>query len=446
MTNIKQIVDEVTKHVLAVLETGQTYGKTGLPQPDLIILFGGHPYKDEEIHSFILNFKEFPRNTLFLLDPEIEKRWKTLIPYEKILLTTSNEKIEEVYKQSRSILVPFLPFAALGKLALLIGGTLPINLVTKALQEGKTVYTFSTPPLAAKGNLMEQQIAEYWKQLVNLGLKHIKSSPKTHDPCSALTEECNACGSCPTKIQEAVESILNSGACRIGTTLGAQKPEKHLAKYIDHTLLKPDATTEDVNKLCAEARQFEFASVCVNPSHVALSKTLLHGSPVKVCTVIGFPLGATTTIAKVMETRDAIANGAEEIDMVINVGAVKAKKWDLVKQDIEAVREASEGYILKVILETALLTDEEKIKSSEISKEAGADFVKTSTGFGPGGATEHDVALMRQVVGEKMGVKASGGIRDYETAQKMIDAGATRIGASASVAIVQKKASKTQTY
>ena len=170
----------------------------------------------------------------------------------------------------------------------------------------------------------------------------------------------------------------------------------------------------------------------------------MQNSTVKVCTVIGFPLGATTTISKVMETRDAIANGALEIDMVINVGAIKAKQWDIVKQDIEAVREASTGYILKVILETALLTDEEKVLACDIAKDAGADFVKTSTGFGPGGATEHDVALMRKIVGPDIGVKASGGIRDYNTAIKMIEAGATRIGASASVAIVQKKESIAQ--
>ncbi|MDQ7822125.1 MAG: deoxyribose-phosphate aldolase [Candidatus Eremiobacteraeota bacterium] len=215
---------------------------------------------------------------------------------------------------------------------------------------------------------------------------------------------------------------------------------KELALMIDHTLLKPDATREDVIKLCKEAKQYVFASVCVNPGYVKLSAECLKGSPVKVCTVIGFPLGATTSVTKAMETRDAIANGAEEIDMVINVGALKAGNYDLVEKDIEAVVEAASGYLVKVIIEAALLTDEEKVMACKLSKRAGADFVKTSTGFGPGGATAHDVELMRQTVGKYMGVKASGGIRDFATAQKMIKAGATRVGASASVAIVKGEA------
>ncbi|MFH1453797.1 MAG: deoxyribose-phosphate aldolase [Armatimonadota bacterium] len=210
-----------------------------------------------------------------------------------------------------------------------------------------------------------------------------------------------------------------------------------MASMIDHTLLKPDATREEVIKLCEEAKKYTFASVCINPSYVKLAADMLRGTPVKVCTVVGFPLGATTTMTKVNETRDAVANGATEIDMVINVGALKARQYDIVKEDITGVVEAAGGYIVKVILETALLTDEEKVKACGIAKEAGADFVKTSTGFGPGGATAEDIALMRKTVGKYMGVKASGGIRDFETAQKMIKAGATRIGASASVAIVK---------
>ncbi|MHB2018212.1 MAG: deoxyribose-phosphate aldolase [Candidatus Xenobia bacterium] len=215
-----------------------------------------------------------------------------------------------------------------------------------------------------------------------------------------------------------------------------------MAEMIDHTLLKADATREQVIELCEEARKHSFASVCINPTYVSLAAERLKGSPVKVCTVIGFPLGATTTVVKAMETRDAIANGAQEIDMVINVGALKAKNYDLVQRDIEAVVQAARGALVKVILETALLNDEEKVRASELSRDAGADFVKTSTGFGPGGATDHDVALMRQTVGQFMGVKASGGIRDWPTAQKMVAAGATRIGASASVAIVKGETKK----
>ncbi|HNV69498.1 MAG TPA: deoxyribose-phosphate aldolase [Candidatus Ozemobacteraceae bacterium] len=223
-------------------------------------------------------------------------------------------------------------------------------------------------------------------------------------------------------------------------------PARELARFIDHTLLKATATTAEITKLCEEARQFEFASVCVNPANVALAAKLLKGSPVKVCTVIGFPLGATSTFTKVMETRDCVANGATEIDMVINVGALKSKDYELVKNDIARVVEAAGGNIVKVILETSLLNEEEKIKGCELSKAAGADFVKTSTGFSTGGATVDDIKLMRRVVGPSMGVKASGGVRDTKGAQEMIAAGATRIGASASVGIVKGTAAEGKGY
>ena len=209
------------------------------------------------------------------------------------------------------------------------------------------------------------------------------------------------------------------------------------ASMIDHTLLKPEATKSQIEKLCEEAKKYEFASVCVNPTWVNLSSTLLKGTNVKVCTVIGFPLGATTSDVKAFETKNAIENGAEEIDMVINIGALKDGDYDLVRDDIKAVVEAANGTLVKVIIETALLTDEEKIKACELSVEAGADFVKTSTGFSTGGATVEDVALMRKTVGPTIGVKASGGVRSLEDMQKMIEAGATRIGASSGVAIMQ---------
>jgi deoxyribose-phosphate aldolase len=234
--------------------------------------------------------------------------------------------------------------------------------------------------------------------------------------------------------------ILEQGADRISAAPGSGPLGGHVARYIDHTLLKPDATREQVLELCGEAREHGFASVCINPAFVHLAADALRGSEVKVCTVIGFPLGANTTVTKALETRDAVANGADEIDMVINVGALKARNDDLVRRDIEAVVAAADGRIVKVILETALLNDEEKVRACHLSREAGADFVKTSTGFGPGGATAHDIALMRQTVGRYMGVKASGGIRDLAGAQEMLAAGATRIGASASVKIVHGEA------
>ncbi|MBF2053903.1 MAG: deoxyribose-phosphate aldolase [Candidatus Sericytochromatia bacterium] len=212
---------------------------------------------------------------------------------------------------------------------------------------------------------------------------------------------------------------------------------KDLASMIDHTLLKPEATEDQVRTLCAEAAQNHFASVCVNPGYVSLCAELLKGTGVMVCTVVGFPLGATDTQTKADETRHAVANGADEIDMVINVGALKSQSYDKVEADIRAVVQAAAGKTVKVILETGLLNDAEKVMACRLSEKAGAHFVKTSTGFGPGGATEQDIALMRRTVRPDMEVKASGGIRDQAKALKMIEAGATRIGASASVAIVK---------
>jgi deoxyribose-phosphate aldolase len=213
----------------------------------------------------------------------------------------------------------------------------------------------------------------------------------------------------------------------------------HLARMIDHTILKPDATQDQVAQLCHEAREHGFASVCVNPTYVKLCSQLLADSDVLVCTVVGFPLGATLTEVKVFEAQEAIRHGAAEVDMVINVGALKSRDHELVEREIASVAGACHAgdAILKVIIETALLTDEEKVIACQLAKAAGADFVKTSTGFGPGGATLEDVALMRRVVGPTMGVKAAGGIRTYEDAQNMIAAGASRIGASASVQIIQ---------
>ena len=258
---------------------------------------------------------------------------------------------------------------------------------------------------------------------------------RTEDAC---TLDCSkSYGSCVSFCADKVKGVIKAGADRIEKGLEAPMPSRDLARYIDHTLLKPNTTREEIIKLCEEAREYSFASVCVNPSYVALSAKLLEGCPVKVCTVIGFPLGATSSFVKATETRDAVANGATEIDMVINVGALKSKDYELVKQDISRVVEAACGNTVKVILETSLLTDEEKVKACELSKLAGADFVKTSTGFSTGGATLEDICLMRQTVGPNMGVKASGGIRDTETAINMIQLGATRIGASASVGIVK---------
>ncbi|TYR81786.1 deoxyribose-phosphate aldolase [Priestia megaterium] len=216
-----------------------------------------------------------------------------------------------------------------------------------------------------------------------------------------------------------------------------------ITKIIDHTLLKANTTEEQITVLAQEAKQYSFASVCVNPTWVKKAAELLKDAPeVKVCTVIGFPLGATTSDVKAFETINAIENGADEVDMVINIGALKDKQYDLVEKDIKSVVEAAKGKALvKVIIETCLLTDEEKVKACELSKKAGADFVKTSTGFSTGGATVEDVALMRKTVGPEMGVKASGGVRGLEDAKAMIEAGATRIGASSGVSIAKGEVS-----
>ncbi|EKU41424.1 deoxyribose-phosphate aldolase [Lysinibacillus sp. HST-98] len=213
--------------------------------------------------------------------------------------------------------------------------------------------------------------------------------------------------------------------------------EKNFARMIDHTLLKAEATKEQIEKLCAEAKQFNFASVCVNPTWVKRSSELLQGTDVLVCTVIGFPLGANTPAVKAFEAKDAIANGAKEVDMVINIGALKDKNYELVQADIAAVVEAAkDSALVKVIIESCLLTDEEKVKACELAVAAGADYVKTSTGFSTGGATAEDIALMRKTVGPDLGVKASGGVRSLEDMKKMVEAGATRIGASSGVAIM----------
>jgi deoxyribose-phosphate aldolase len=252
--------------------------------------------------------------------------------------------------------------------------------------------------------------------------------------CHSLLYEC-----CPDRLR----GVLDAGATRLGLHATGGAPGG-VASMIDHTLLKPDAARTDIEALCREAAEYTFASVCVNPTWVALCASLLQGTGVKTCSVVGFPLGATTADVKHYETRRAVFDGAREIDMVINIGALKSGDLRVVERDIEAVtfpcRET--GALSKVIIEAALLTADEKITACTLAKAAGADYVKTSTGFGPGGATVDDVALMRRVVGEEMGVKAAGGVRDLESLKAMVAAGATRVGASAGVRIVQESQGK----
>ena len=280
----------------------------------------------------------------------------------------------------------------------------------------------------------EAKLDELASRLADIVLARMRQAGASD--CDRYHDECFV--KCPERMQ----SIISRGDLRLGLSGAESQAARQVSRYIDHTLLKAEATRDEILKICDEGARFGFASVCLNPVWVREAACALRGSGVKVCTVIGFPLGANMADTKAYEARRAIYDGAHELDMVINIGALKSRDYDLVLNDITGVvdvaREA--GGLTKVIIETALLSDEEKIKASLIAKQAGADFVKTSTGFSKAGATAADVALMRRVVGSEMGVKAAGGVRDYKQAQEMIRAGATRIGASVGVKILQEAA------
>lgn len=291
-----------------------------------------------------------------------------------------------------------------------------------------------------------EQIVEVITREVLVAMMEQQDRAKTAPECDQCKYGC-AEGMCVRTCFDRAGRVVSAGAERLSSTIGVIPQDITLGKMIDHTLLKPDATPDQIAQLCFEARKYGFASVCINPAWVKLCAQLLAGSPVKVCTVIGFPLGATAPEVKVFECQNALEHGATEIDMVINIGALKARDLELVAKDIHGVVAAAhaQGAIVKVIIEAVMLNDEEKTIACLLSKEAGADFVKTSTGFAGGGATVHDVALMRRVVGPEMGVKAAGGVRTYADAESMIKAGATRIGASAGVKILQGPVADTNT-
>jgi deoxyribose-phosphate aldolase len=281
----------------------------------------------------------------------------------------------------------------------------------------------------------ELNIEELVSQVTDVILSRLGGSSATRE-CELQHDECFV--KCPDRMR----SLMASGGVRFGLTGAESEAAREVARYIDHTLLKPEATRDEILKLCEEGARYGFASVCINPIWVREAACALRGTGVKVCTVIGFPLGANEPDTKTYEARRAIFDGASELDMVINVGALKSADDELVSRDIAGVVEVAHevNYLCKVILETGLLTEEEKVRACLLAKQAGADFVKTSTGFSKGGATIADIALMRRVVGGEMGVKASGGVRDLKQAQDMIRAGATRIGASVGVKIVQEAA------
>jgi deoxyribose-phosphate aldolase len=278
-------------------------------------------------------------------------------------------------------------------------------------------------------------IEELVSQITDVILSRLGSASHSTE-CALHHDECFI--KCPDRMK----SIIADGGVRLGLSGAESEAARQVARYIDHTLLKPDATRDEILKVCQEGARYGFASVCINPTWVREAACALRGSGVKVCTVIGFPLGANTPDVKSFEARRAVFDGASELDMVINVGALKSGDDRLVARDIAAVLEVAHdaGSLLKVIIETALLTDDEKVRACSIAKQAGADYVKTSTGFSKSGATAADIALMRRVVGAQMGVKASGGVRDLKQAQEMIRAGATRLGASVGVKIYQEAA------
>jgi len=280
---------------------------------------------------------------------------------------------------------------------------------------------------------VERLVEQITKEVLIL-LREEEASAQSGSECLDCNGLCTE--QCPDKTQE----VIDAGAARIANPLGSTKVAANVAHMIDHTLLKADASQEQIAQLCYEARKHGFAAVCVNPANVKLAAQLLKDSPVAICAVVGFPLGATSPEVKSYEAQQAIEDGATEIDMVINVGALKSRDYELVERDIATVTRTCHNNraVCKVIIEAALLTDDEKVKACQLAKAAGADYVKTSTGFGPGGATVEDVALMRRVVGPEMGIKAAGGIRSLEAVKQMVKAGATRIGASAGVKIVQE--------
>jgi deoxyribose-phosphate aldolase len=303
----------------------------------------------------------------------------------------------------------------------------------------------AVPPLGGKEGEAEVSHEEAMESLAERDIERIVQRIAELSggsvPANCTNLACALCQICAETNPDQVRQLVDLGADRVGHQPGGGVLPSELAKYIDHTLLRPDATKQDILELCDQGAQYEFASVCVNPTYVRLCAERLRGTSVKVCSVVGFPFGAHAPEIKALEARRAIRDGAREIDMVINVGALKSGDDELVFRDIRAVTDVCmEGRaICKVILETAMLADEEKVRACQIAKRARADFVKTSTGFGGGGATAHDVALMADAVrGARMGVKASGGIRTYEDAEKMIRAGATRLGVSAGVRIIKE--------
>jgi deoxyribose-phosphate aldolase len=459
---VQQITAKVIERLGQTLTPGTSPGYTNVTSNDkALILLTGSEHGLQNVLALIEQLAEQYSKVVIAISPSAEKiiglpALRRTVPAAEVLMSG---EVAAILEGVDAIYLPNMSLNAAAK----IGRLTPDSFVCILAIEG---LLRAIPMIASKDSIfpagidqtkvptkIRQRIERMLTNLSDMGAKVCSLTDLLKQPAMPLSSQpgqtalicqcsqshngdCSACGKCVSINPQAVESLLSSGANRVAAAIGTAPSSQDVAAMIDHTLLKPDATEAQIKKLCQEALQHGFASVCVNPSWVSLAAQLVAGSRVKVCTVIGFPLGATTPTAKSIETRDAIANGAEEIDMVLNVGALKSGDDQRVKKDIEAVVQAVGGKaIVKVILETALLTREEKIKACLLAKMAGADFVKTSTGFSSGGATVEDIALMRETVGPEMGVKASGGVGDIQTAKAMLAAGATRIGASASVAI-----------
>lgn len=488
-----QLIDLITREVVKIVKNkdggGSAGGSTPLPAAAATSTCNTSGSKAPMVSKpasgslgneplFVVCGNHLGKDGVFKLVPQIKNRFKRFHAvlssaatgvfsgpkriFAGFQVSAFSDEFDQHMRHYTSVVVLNTSVNTLAKLAQLIADTEPTVAIFKALKEKKPVYMTTDPLLPWQINApITQKIQGYLREMESFGVSLLQTdeilgrlggttsagAPAGMGsggvlPFPSKDQDCRTCawaGHCATLCSDRVSAVTGQGAGRIAAAPLAGAVSKDLARMIDHTLLKADATEADIRKLCDEAATNSFFSVCINPTWVSLAAKLLKGSKTKVCTVVGFPLGATSSQAKEAETREAIRDGADEIDMVINVGALKAGKYALVLEDIKAVVRGAQGRTTKVILETALLNEDEKRKACELSRDAGADFVKTSTGFGPGGATVEDIKMMREIVGPRMGVKASGGVRDTETANKMIKAGANRIGASASVAIVQGK-------
>jgi deoxyribose-phosphate aldolase len=462
----ESLVDLITQEVLNIVKSRSPRNGDDAPndarvefasssvrpvgEDPLIVVCSNPLGKSEAIRQFARLRQRWPRLLVLLTGGARRLFEDSKRPFAGFTLDPDERDFDVRVAGCSSIIIVNTSVNVLAKTALLIADTPVTGAIQNFVRSGRPVVLTidglagwrANPAMTSKVDRYLQDVAGYgigvatFEDLVEAPAAAAASSEKLPDGETDCCK-CDWAGHCARLCHDRVSAMRTEGVVRVASTLGMQSLGKDVAGLIDHTLLKPDATEDQIRQLCDEARKYSFASVCVNPTWVKLCQKLLAGSRVKVCTVVGFPLGATSSEAKAAETHQALLDGAEEIDHVINVGALKAGQHQKVLEDVRAVVRVAQGKTVKVILETGLLTDEEKRKGSELSVEGGADFVKTSTGFGPGGATVADIALMREVVGPGIGVKASGGVRDYETARKMIAAGASRIGASASVAIVK---------